>query len=131
MATSYHQLGILAQRRGDYEEAERRYHQSLEIDERLGNQAGMATSFSQLDNLFGQLGVTNESLQLHARACLMRLRLQVPQVRKDLRAFARYRKELGVERFAGAFDAVAGTGAASQLQALLDQMTSAGEGAGQ
>ncbi|MGH8885228.1 MAG: tetratricopeptide repeat protein, partial [Egibacteraceae bacterium] len=45
---SYHQLGILAQDRGDYETAEARYRQSLEINERLGNQAGMAASYGQL-----------------------------------------------------------------------------------
>ena len=31
MATAYHQLGILAQIRGDYDTAEQRYHQSLTI----------------------------------------------------------------------------------------------------
>lgn len=46
-AWSY-QLGILAHRRGDYDEAERRYQQALDIDERLGNQAGIATSYHQL-----------------------------------------------------------------------------------
>ncbi|MFN8097373.1 MAG: tetratricopeptide repeat protein [Dermatophilaceae bacterium] len=43
-----HQLGILAQARGDYATAEARYQQSLTINERLGNQAGMATSYHQL-----------------------------------------------------------------------------------
>ena len=43
-----HQLGILAQDRGDYNTAETRYQQSLDINERLGNQAGMATSYHQL-----------------------------------------------------------------------------------
>ena len=37
---------MLAQRRGDYDTAEQRYTQSLQIDERLGNQVGLATSFS-------------------------------------------------------------------------------------
>ena len=44
MATSYHQLGILAQDRGDYDEAARQYQASLDINERLGDQAGMAVS---------------------------------------------------------------------------------------
>ena len=48
MASSYHQLGILAQDRGDYEEAARQYQRSFGINERLGNQVGMATSYSQL-----------------------------------------------------------------------------------
>jgi Tetratricopeptide repeat len=51
MATSYHQLGILAQHRGNYQQAEHRYTQSLTIDERLGHQAGTATSYSNLGNL--------------------------------------------------------------------------------
>jgi tetratricopeptide (TPR) repeat protein len=51
MAAISHQLGMIAQARGDYDTAEVRYRQSLEIDERLGNQAGMATSYHQLGNL--------------------------------------------------------------------------------
>ena len=51
MATGYHQLGILAQDRGDYDEAARQYQRSLDINERLGNQAGMATSYHQLGML--------------------------------------------------------------------------------
>ncbi|MEU4472417.1 tetratricopeptide repeat protein, partial [Micromonospora sp. NPDC023888] len=48
VAASYHQLGILAQDRGDYAEAERRYRQSLAISEELGNRAGVAASYHQL-----------------------------------------------------------------------------------
>ena len=44
----YHQLGILAHDRGDYPTAEERYQQSLDIEVRLGNQAGMASSYHQL-----------------------------------------------------------------------------------
>lgn len=46
-----HQLGILAQDRGNYPEAEARYRQSLEINERLGNLADMTTSTSQMSLL--------------------------------------------------------------------------------
>jgi tetratricopeptide (TPR) repeat protein len=47
-ATWIHQLGMLAQARGDYSEAERRYQQALTINEQLGNQAGMANTYHQL-----------------------------------------------------------------------------------
>ena len=50
-AAFQHQLGILAQDRGDYDTAEQRYRQSLAIEERLGNQVGMANSYGQLGNL--------------------------------------------------------------------------------
>jgi tetratricopeptide (TPR) repeat protein len=51
-ATGYiHQLGVLAQARGDYDTAEQRYTQSLQISERLGNQAGLASTYHQLGTL--------------------------------------------------------------------------------
>jgi tetratricopeptide (TPR) repeat protein len=39
---------MLAQLRGELPEAEDRYRQALEIDERLDDQAGMTTSYHQL-----------------------------------------------------------------------------------
>ncbi|MEV0360262.1 tetratricopeptide repeat protein [Nocardia sp. NPDC050697] len=56
-----HQLGILAQARGDYSEAERRYQQSLTIEEELGNRAGMARSFHQLGILAQDRGDYSEA----------------------------------------------------------------------
>ena len=41
-------LRRLAHNRGDYDEAARQYQRSLDINERLGNQAGMADTYSQL-----------------------------------------------------------------------------------
>ncbi len=46
-----HQLGILAQDRGDYDEAARQYQRALDIFERLGDQAGMASGYHQLGAL--------------------------------------------------------------------------------
>ncbi len=48
MATSYHQLGMLAQLRGDYDAAEPLYRRALEINERIGDQAGMSKSYHHL-----------------------------------------------------------------------------------
>ena len=56
-----HHLGMLAQARGDYAEAARQYQRSLDIGERLGDQAGMATSY-------GQLGVLAQLRGDHAEA---------------------------------------------------------------
>ncbi|QHO90995.1 hypothetical protein CWT12_06220 [Actinomyces sp. 432] len=46
-----HQLGILAQDRGDYGQAEEHYQHSLKIEERLGDQVGIATTHHQLGML--------------------------------------------------------------------------------
>lgn len=48
LATIYHQLGIVAQKRGDLDAAEIRYKKSLEITEALGNRADLATTYHQL-----------------------------------------------------------------------------------
>jgi tetratricopeptide (TPR) repeat protein len=42
---------MLAQDRGDYDEAARQYQRSLDIRERLGDQAGMGTDYHQLGML--------------------------------------------------------------------------------
>jgi tetratricopeptide (TPR) repeat protein len=67
-------LGMLVQARGDYETAEQRYTQSLQISERLGNQAGLATSYHQLGILAQAHGDYEtaeqrytQSLQIEAR----------------------------------------------------------------
>ena len=68
MATSYHQLGILAQDRGDYDEAARQYQRALDINERLGDQAGMATSYGQLGILAQDRGDYEEAARQYQRA---------------------------------------------------------------
>jgi tetratricopeptide (TPR) repeat protein len=104
-----HQLGILAQRRGDYDEAERRYRRSLEIKERLGDQAGMARSISQFGILWSVQEQHEEAVPCHIQALLIRMRLDVPEVATDLRALLGLRKLLGGTRFdeiaAGSLDA--------------------------
>ncbi|WP_321339464.1 tetratricopeptide repeat protein [uncultured Cohaesibacter sp.] len=48
LASIYHQLGMVAQDRGDLDAAETWYKKSLEIREALGNRPGMASSYHQL-----------------------------------------------------------------------------------
>ncbi|MEU6374331.1 tetratricopeptide repeat protein, partial [Streptomyces sp. NPDC046909] len=48
IASSYHQLGMIAELRSDYQQAENHYRASLAIDEELGDRSGIATSFGQL-----------------------------------------------------------------------------------
>jgi tetratricopeptide (TPR) repeat protein len=60
-AAFIHQLGIIAQARGDYTEAERRYHQALTINEELGNRAGVASGYGQLGRLAYDRGDLDEA----------------------------------------------------------------------
>ena len=68
MASGYHQLGRLAQIRGDHDEAARQYQRSLDIEERLGNQAGMASSYHQLGMLAQHRGDYDEAARQYQRS---------------------------------------------------------------
>ena len=48
MASTYHQLGIIAQDRGRLDEAEDWYRKALAIKEELGNRPGMASTYHRL-----------------------------------------------------------------------------------
>jgi tetratricopeptide (TPR) repeat protein len=48
LAVTYHELGMVAQHRGDLAVAEDWYRKSLEIEEALGNRRGMSSSYHQL-----------------------------------------------------------------------------------
>ena len=61
-------LGILAQRRGDYDSAERSHRQVLEIFTRLGDQKNMATSYHQLGMLAEDRGDYDTAGPLYRRS---------------------------------------------------------------
>ena len=71
MAKSYHHLGILARLRGDYDAAEPLYRRSLEMFERIGDQAGMAASYGQLGILAQDRGDYDAAEPLYRRALEM------------------------------------------------------------
>jgi len=58
---------------GDYGEAESRYHQSFDIEERLGNQAGMASSYYQLGTLAAESSNLSEAVERYVAALAIRL----------------------------------------------------------
>ena len=68
MGATYHELGVLAQARGDYDEAARQYQRSLEGKERLGNSSGMAVSYHQLGALAQIRGDYSEAARQYYRA---------------------------------------------------------------
>jgi tetratricopeptide (TPR) repeat protein len=100
MAGGYHQLGILAHLRGDYDTAESRYLQSLEINERLGNQAVMASSWSQLGVLLTQMGNPTAAVAHFLEALFIRLKLGSPDARTELHWLAEHQNAFGDDRFA-------------------------------
>jgi len=63
-----HQLGIIAQNRGSYDEALDWYKKSLKIKEELGNFAGVANSYGELGNLSFQSDKYDEALDWYKKS---------------------------------------------------------------
>ncbi|GAA4308014.1 hypothetical protein GCM10023086_26750 [Streptomyces venetus] len=69
-AASYiHQLGIIAQERGDYQQAEEHYRASLTISEELGDRSGIADSYHQFGIIAQERGDYQQA-EGHYRASL-------------------------------------------------------------
>lgn len=66
----HHQLGIIAERRGDYPTAERYYQQSLSIKDEIGDRAGIGTTYAQLGSLAIRQG-NFDTAEPHCRAALV------------------------------------------------------------
>ena len=99
MARSYHQLGILAQQRGDYDTAEPLYRRALEIKERLGDQAGMAASYHQLGMLAQVRGDYDAAETLYRRS------LEISERLGDQAGMAASYDQLGMLAQRGDYDA--------------------------
>ena len=90
VASSLHNLGILAQATGDYDEARKLYQQSREINQQLGNKSGIAVSQAQLALLEEKMGNVKDALHLIRQAEATFLELGSPyaklagEVRKRL-----------------------------------------------
>ncbi|MFF4017901.1 TIR domain-containing protein, partial [Streptomyces sp. NPDC001843] len=64
-----HQLGIIAQLRGDYQQAEERYRACLTMAEELGDRSGIASSYHQLGMIAQERGDYQQAEERY-RACL-------------------------------------------------------------
>ena len=99
-AAGTHQLGLIAQLRGDYAQAEQRYHAALTLNEELGNRAGIATSYGQLGVLRTAQGRPTEGIPYTVSAFAIHFELESPDVSLDLSWLAKQRQEVGEEHFA-------------------------------
>lgn len=95
------QLGVIAQLREDYAEAEQRYQASLTIVEELGDRAGIATSYGQLGMLRTTQGRSGEGIPYTISALVIHLELESPDASFVLYLswLGRQRQEVGEERF--------------------------------
>ena len=76
IASIYHHLGLIAQDRSQYEQAEEWYRMALEINEPLGNEAECADSYHQLGTMAQSRGQYEQAEEWHRRALEIRERLE-------------------------------------------------------
>jgi tetratricopeptide (TPR) repeat protein len=103
-----YELGNIASLQGDYAEARRLYQQSLEIDERLGDQRGKANSLGQLGTIAYEQGDLEQALVLIIQAFLLFDALQAPDSATALVNLARIRTRMDEATFMGHWRALAG-----------------------
>ena len=65
VSKSLHQMGMLAQDTGNYDEARRLYQESLKIDQELGDKSGVSRSLHQMGTLAQNTGNYDEARRLY------------------------------------------------------------------
>jgi hypothetical protein len=101
--------------------AEPLYRQSLEIDERIGNQAGVATSYAALGGSSETLGTLTRRSPTGWGALAIRLEIGTVTA-GDARALTGLRRQLGRDRFwSAALASGLGEQSAASLMEMLDQ----------
>jgi tetratricopeptide (TPR) repeat protein len=99
-AVFLHTLGIASHNLGDYDRALEWYQKALDIDEALGNRAGIALTLSNVGILYTRIKTPEEGIPLNLESLLTNLELQRPEyVRTDLYWLNRQRALLGEEPF--------------------------------
>jgi hypothetical protein len=112
---------MLAQARGDYDTAEPLYRRSLEISERIGNQAGIATSYAVMGGLSEAVGDLDQAVAHRVGAFFIRLRIGIATA-GDVQPLAGLRRRLGRLRFrAAAMASGLDEESAARLMEMLDQ----------
>ena len=66
---------MIHQTRGEYDKALKMYEQSLEIERRLGNQSGIATSLHQIGNVYYLQGEYDKALKMYEQSLEIKRRL--------------------------------------------------------
>lgn len=121
-ATWLHRLGMLAELRGDYPEAERRYTASLTINEELGNPTGIAACCCHPGMLAEATGNLTGAVEWHLRAAVLCDQLGVPQLVSNLRRLAALRENLGQSRFSIATNDILPAAELATITALLNDI---------
>ena len=108
VAATLHNLGILHQNRGEHEEALKKYQDSLEISEELGNRAGVAITLGQIGKLYIELKGFQKAFELSLSALSTFIELQSPNAKIVASNLKVLRSEWGEANFDAAWQVATG-----------------------
>ncbi|MBE9595141.1 MAG: tetratricopeptide repeat protein, partial [Proteobacteria bacterium] len=99
IASTIHQLGMIHQQQGRYEEAEKMYQDSLKINEELGDKSGIASTLGQMGRIFQAQENYKEALRSYLHAFVIFNELNLPY--KDLAGqhISKLKEEIGGSLF--------------------------------
>ena len=101
---------------------------NISSSERLGNQAGIATTISQLGFLATERGELEKAIGLHGRALAIRARMGIPEVQINRGKLLELRPRVDDAAFTRALAAAVGEDTASEIVRALDGIEDAGAG---
>jgi hypothetical protein len=125
IADSLHQMGMIAQRQGDYAEAMRLYNESLKIEKELGDKSGIAITFGQMGKLAVVQGELKEALVHYLNALMIFEQLGSPYRKLARKEIANVRAAAGDEQFTAWLKELSISD--EGIQALLEQTEPAEE----
>ena len=131
IADEYHQLGVIAQERQQFDEAEERYGEALEIKEKLGHPPLKVNTLAQFGVLRRQQGRYKEAVSLLAKAYEIATSHRMRLVTTILLYLGKLREEMGKETFISVWKEVTGQESTRLLEedfAMLPSEFTAREG---
>ena len=121
VAACYHQLGMLAQDRGDYDTAEQRYQTALTIAKELGDQAGTARTLSQLGILRTEQSRFAEGIRFQVQSLALRVELSLRNdAAVNMRMLRDQRAAVGDEQFLDILQTVLDADSAAYVMELTE-----------
>ncbi len=103
VANSFHQIGMIHQRRRNYEQALEYYDRSLKIKEELGDRSGAASSLHQIGRVSIELERYDDAFPRLLSALIVFVDLQSPKAGIALNGLKFLRARWGEEHFAAAW----------------------------
>ena len=105
-AAALHHLGNVHYSQGRYEDAVKKYEESLQLKKELGDKRGIASTLGQLGRIFQAQGNYKEALRNYLIAFTIFHELKLPYEELAKRDLATLKEELGDELFNGYFEEI-------------------------